>query len=227
MTEFCQDLPTSYIAPYTGDPTPPVAMRHKYKKRDEDFAEPNDIRKTVRFLGKWRHKYGTIAPTASRPTPLKVANMLDFLYLKWMEFKGIFQDIADLDKEKVALLAAHLKVLRALEKTPITSPPSNRYYQGKDTDGPIVDFIIDVYNEHLDGISFGRIELKICDPKAATAINTHEKTYGKVGLDTLNLPTKTQKNDALVAGLTPQQMKAASSTMQSTKRFRYKEVSPA
>ncbi|PHP64973.1 hypothetical protein CSC94_21815 [Zhengella mangrovi] len=150
----------------------------------------------------------------------------DNLDIEYMEHDEILESIKKLDANRKTLVEAYLKALTADQKISEnlipTTPPGDRYYGGHNVDGPIVEFIQLVYGHLLDGVSFGRVELRACDPKAYSALNAHEARYGKVPLERLNLPTLAEKNDALVAGLTKQQITAAS-TVARSRRGRERE----
>lgn len=166
-----------------------------------------------------RHRHDVISVMiAAAHKTAKLEKTYSNQYTNLMLSSELVDEFGSLDKEQRKLVAAYIRAVKACATEPPTTPPNDRYYQGKDVDGPIIDFINNVYAAHLDGISFGRKELADCDPKAERALRAHENRHGKVPLHELNLPTKTQKNDALIAGLTPQQLIAARTAMQSKRR---------
>jgi len=166
-----------------------------------------------------KHRHDVIAVMiAAAYKTAKLEKTYNNQYTNLMLSSELVDEVGSLNKEQRQLVAAYIRAVKACAIAPPDSPPNDRYYQGKDVDGSVIDFINSVYAAHLDGISFGRKELADCDPKAERALRAHENRHGKVPLHELNLPTKTQKNDALIAGLTPQQLIAARTAMQSKRR---------
>lgn len=136
--------------------------------------------------------------------------------IKKQDLQNLFNYLSKDDYVKVK---NHIQVLIAERQSELKKAPEE--YLGKTESGEIVDFLNRVYGPYLDGLSFGRKELAELDPKAHRALHSFEQRVRKVSLDELNLPTVSEKNDALVSGLTYRQMVASYSVLKTAKRNDY------
>lgn len=125
--------------------------------------------------------------------------------------------IKNLSPRRRLMMTHHLRVLLVDEalSVPKSAPDC---YKNVEESGNIIDFLNRTYGQYMDGILFGRKELSNIDIRAAKALGNYEARHGKIPLKHLNLPTITQKNEALVSSLSVRQMIAAHSIMNTKKR---------